>query len=505
MSETGADQDGWWGSPHRRASWGLASLNFASLILAAWLWTTFLSGRWTILSMTAVVITFLVLVASGYYRVNMYDNGQWQLRLASSAAAAGVAAALFVVSLPGLGQPSSIAFVSLMAVLTAAATSSRLLGRSLLEIAWRRGHLRSSVLVLGYDEVTRELAVEVGVRRSRGVDVVGFLTDADAEPHPSLPQPVFSIGQGTNRSETIACISQALAATGADRLIIGPNGSVSDQVAQIAARWAGARGLPVHVVPRLHEMGFGLDSTSPDRVRGYPLVRMQRSAHPRLSMKLKRFFDLATAGSVVLVCAPVLLIAALAVRLSGPGDILFRQERIGQGGRPITIYKFRSMTTGDGDREWNADARITRAGAWLRRSNIDELPQLFSVLKGDMSLVGPRPERPAFVEEFSRTIPDYGDRHRLPVGLTGLSQVIGLRGDTPIPERVKYDNLYIDQWCLRADFEILAQTVTAVLFQSRRNSQVLELHTALASVAEEPVCRERSQQARPAEVAIGAP
>jgi len=117
--------------------------------------------------------------------------------------------------------------------------------------------------------------------------------------------------------------------------------------------------------------------------------------------------------------------------------------------------------------EWTADARVTPVGNFVRSTNIDELPQLWSVLKGEVSLVGPRPDRPAFVERFGKTIPDYHLRHRMPVGPTGLAQIVGLRGDISIAKRVKYDNLNIDQWSLETNVQILVKTVMAVLRQNR--------------------------------------
>ena len=117
------------------------------------------------------------------------------------------------------------------------------------------------------------------------------------------------------------------------------------------------------------------------------------------------------------------------------------------------------------DTEWmgEADARITRVGSLLRRTSLDETPQLINVVRGDMSLVGPRPERPVFVKEFSELLPDYRDRHRMRVGLTGLAQIVGLRGDTSIEQRIKYDNIYVDQWRFSWDIQILVKTVVAVL------------------------------------------
>jgi len=174
---------------------------------------------------------------------------------------------------------------------------------------------------------------------------------------------------------------------------------------------------------------------------------------------------------VLALAAPLLLLVALVVKLTSPGPILFHQRRIGQHGREIEVPKFRSLRVNhDSDTQWNVDddPRVTWIGRILRRTAIDELPQLWSVLKGDMTLVGPRPERPLFVRRFTADIDGYGDRHRVPVGLTGWAQVHGLRGDTSIEERARFDNQYIEHWSLWRDVVVLFRTVAEVARGARR-------------------------------------
>jgi len=181
--------------------------------------------------------------------------------------------------------------------------------------------------------------------------------------------------------------------------------------------------------------------------------------------------------------SPVLFVAAIAVKATSPGGLLFWQERVGLSGEPIRIPKFRSMSNSDtSDFEWTADDRTTAVGRFLRRSAIDELPQLWSVLRGDMSLVGPRPERPAFVTQFSAEHVEYASRHRMRAGLTGLAQIAGLRGDTSISERAKFDNLYIDQWSLTGDFLIMVRTIGAVIGERSRSQAQLDLEEAFSSI-----------------------
>jgi lipopolysaccharide/colanic/teichoic acid biosynthesis glycosyltransferase len=161
-----------------------------------------------------------------------------------------------------------------------------------------------------------------------------------------------------------------------------------------------------------------------------------------------------------------MILVALAVKVSSPGPVLFRQRRVGQRGKDVEILKFRSMPVNDdSDHTWSVDndQRLGRVGRVLRRTSIDELPQLFNVLRGDMSIVGPRPERRVYVDAFGEQVRHYGDRHRVPVGLTGWAQIHRLRGDTSIEERARFDNFYIENWSLWTDLKIILRTVGQVI------------------------------------------
>ncbi|MGY1716370.1 exopolysaccharide biosynthesis polyprenyl glycosylphosphotransferase [Geodermatophilus sp. SYSU D01106] len=219
------------------------------------------------------------------------------------------------------------------------------------------------------------------------------------------------------------------------------------------------------VVPRLFELHHVDDDM--DTAWGLPLVRLRRSTYRSPAWRVKRLFDLAVAGGAVTVLAPLLALIALAVRLdSGPG-VLFRQERVGVDGRTFQVLKFRSMraTATESATTWNIakDPRVTRVGRFLRKTSLDELPQLFNIVRGDMSIVGPRPERPHFVDEFRSAYPSYEARHRVPSGLTGWAQVHGLRGDTSIADRARFDNYYIENWSLWLDLKIILRTFSSVL------------------------------------------
>jgi exopolysaccharide biosynthesis polyprenyl glycosylphosphotransferase len=183
---------------------------------------------------------------------------------------------------------------------------------------------------------------------------------------------------------------------------------------------------------------------------------------------LKRTFDLVFAFLGALMLSPLFIAIALLVKVTSSGPVLFRQERIGKHGRPFTLLKFRTMTcssTAESDTIWTVknDPRCTPLGTFLRKFSLDELPQLFNVIHGEMSLVGPRPERPHFVAAFRQNLQKYNVRHCCQVGMTGWAQVNGLRGDTSISDRLRYDLYYISNWSFGLDMQIIARTMFTVL------------------------------------------
>ena len=178
---------------------------------------------------------------------------------------------------------------------------------------------------------------------------------------------------------------------------------------------------------------------------------------------IKRMFDLILSCVLIVLLSPVMLILAVAIKLDSPGTVMFRQVRVTQYGKEFRIFKFRTMVQNAQQLGTQVtvkgDSRITRMGHLLRKCRLDELPQLFNVLKGDMSLVGPRPERPFFVEKFKEEIPRYMIKHQVRPGMTGWAQVNGYRGDTSITKRIEHDLYYIENWTLGFDFKIMFLTV----------------------------------------------
>ena len=200
-------------------------------------------------------------------------------------------------------------------------------------------------------------------------------------------------------------------------------------------------------------------------ILGLPVINIR---HVPLSnafpAALKRVFDIVGSLVCIVIGSPIMLTFALIIKLTSPGPLIFKQERVGLHNRPFMMYKFRSMVVQEESKEKKAwtvrdDPRVTPVGRFMRKTSIDELPQLFNVLKGEMSLVGPRPERPFFVEKFQEEIPRYMVKHQVRPGMTGWAQVNGYRGDTSIRKRIDCDLYYIENWSLGLDIKILFLTV----------------------------------------------
>lgn len=259
----------------------------------------------------------------------------------------------------------------------------------------------------------------------------------------------------------VSTLPDLIASGAIDTVIVGDASSEEERRVIQALRNCADGSTEFFVLPRCPE----LVTVSDDEVWGIPLQRLkQRRSRTRLAVKRAGDITLATLALVAI--SPLVAIAALAVRLElGPG-VIYRQERIGRDGRRFELMKLRSMRPlSEGTvSEWAANAgRTGRTGAFIRRYSIDELPQLVNVIRGDMSLVGPRPERPEFVAKFGDEYPSYAYRHRVAVGLTGLAAVEGLRGDTSIEDRAYFDNWYIEHWSLWLDVKIMVRTASALL------------------------------------------
>ncbi len=319
--------------------------------------------------------------------------------------------------------------------------------------------LHRTVLV-GGGPLARALAQTLQNEPRYGLGVVGFVDDGDGEEvSPLVP-----------RLGRVADLGAVVVRTGADVILV-TNGTFGERQLHDAVRAPACLGCDLLVVPRMHY--FHTLTGLSDHIGSIPVMRVRTPALRGPARVVKRAFDIVVATTSLVLLAPLLAACALAVRLEGGPGIIFRQPRVGRDGVVFDCLKFRSMKPADETEsatQWSiaADDRVGPVGRFLRRTSFDELPQLWNILRGDMTLVGPRPERPHFVDRFSEEFDRYAHRHRVQAGLTGFAQVSGLRGNTSIAERAMFDNYYIENWTLWLDIKIILRTFGEVLFARGR-------------------------------------
>jgi exopolysaccharide biosynthesis polyprenyl glycosylphosphotransferase len=325
--------------------------------------------------------------------------------------------------------------------------------------------LSTPTLIVGAGVVGEHLVKRLSSDHGYGLRPVGFI---DADPLPRNDR------TSANKLPVLGGpddLVEAIERTGARHVIVAFSNEPDHELVE-KIRHCTSNGVEVSLVPRLYEAIN--ERTRLDHIGGLPLLTVTAVDPRSLHFTFKHALDRIVSGLALLAIAPLMLLLALAVKLSSPGPILFRQPRIGRDGHEFDVLKFRTMREparapkftpieGMAPGGVEGEDRRTPIGRYLRGTSLDELPQLINVLRGDMSLVGPRPERPAFVEMFAREVSRYDDRHRVKSGITGWAQVNGLRGQTSIADRVEWDNYYIENWSLRFDLRILVLTVAEVL------------------------------------------
>jgi len=331
--------------------------------------------------------------------------------------------------------------------------ASRVAGRGLLRALRRRGYNLRYVLIAGAGELAAEVIASIHAHPEAGLRILGAVSDDPAMQGKSI--------EGVKVLGPYAGVKEILRRRPVDEVVIALPREDGQQLEKILADLDDEL-VTVRLIPDLlHVMTL---RSSVEELEGLPLINLRESPMVGWAAVQKRGFDAVVASLMLLGLSPVLLVAALAVWASSGRPLFYRQERMGLDGRVFRMLKFRTMRP-DAEKEtgpvWTSpdDPRRTRVGALLRRTSIDELPQLWNVLRGDMSLVGPRPERPVFIERFRREIPGYMLRHKVKAGLTGWAQVHGWRGDTSLHERVEHDIYYIQNWSLALDVRILLMTL----------------------------------------------
>jgi len=334
----------------------------------------------------------------------------------------------------------------------------RELMREVFERRWRAGLGLKRILIAGSGELGRLVADKIIEHRELGYQIVGFVDDRAEGDHLGY--------RGLPLLGTIEEAAQIALRESIDHLYVAlPPDQHLRMIDLIES--TSRECIDVKVVPDLLQV-IALRARLED-LDGVPVINVNDVPLQGFNSVVKRGIDMAISALALAVFAiPLALVAAL-VRLTSKGPVFYHQERMGLDGKSFTIVKFRSMSH-DAERDtgpvWaqHNDPRVTAFGRFLRRSNIDELPQLWNVLRGDMSIVGPRPERPHFVAQFKHRIPQYMLRHKVKAGLTGWAQVNGWRGNTPVEKRIEYDLYYIENWSVRLDLKIMWLTLTKSFF-----------------------------------------
>jgi len=447
----------------------------AALFLATDLAATFaalVAAYWLRFEAEIIPVTKGVPAASAYLRLFpfiavlwplvYYFHGLYQVRRNRSSVEEGlavlVATALATLLLIGIATFSRgfdysravlvLFFVSDVLFVFAGRTAIR----RYLEEAWRHGYGVRRVLVVGAGRLGRAVVDKLAEHPESGLRSVG-LVDDDPEKLGASYRGVPILGATADAARIVEekrvdAVFLALPLQ-AHRAMLAVLKDVARTVAD------------VRVVPDL--LQYITFRAGVEDLDGLPVVHLTQVPLTGWMSLVKRTLDLAIAGTALLLLSPLFAVIAIAIRLSG-GPVLYRQQRMGLDGRPFEIVKFRSMRPDAEDESgptWTGpeDPRRTRVGRFLRRWSLDELPQLVNVVKGEMSLVGPRPERPEFVREFKEKFPQYMLRHRVRAGMTGWAQVNGWRGNTSVSKRIEYDLYYIENWSLALDIKILWMTL----------------------------------------------
>ncbi|GAB2831659.1 sugar transferase [Lentzea nigeriaca] len=394
--------------------------------------------KWTAIAYAAAVLT--VLRSSGTQRVRICPRFGEELPWIALA-----------VAVPAVLMRSWVD-IALVVATSAAAVVVRPLCYAVLRAARRRHRLAEPTVIIGTGTLAVELADILCAHAEFGLRPVGFVDHLPPGPAAGLPL----LGAPGELAAVVARYQV--------RHVIVCFPAVSD--AQLVPILRARRAARVHLVPRLYELGTTIPARHRDEIHGIPLVTLRA---PSGNPVTKRAFDLVVGTALLVLLAPLLAVlsAALLVRHGRP--VLFRQMRLSRDGECVPILKLRTLDDPAPDTSWAVPESGSRLRWWLRATHFDELPQLWCVLRGDLSLVGPRPERPYFAARFAATIPRYADRHRLPGGLTGWAQVHGLHGDTSIRQRVRFDNVYVEHWSLWTDLVVLVRTLTTPLAVLRRS------------------------------------
>jgi exopolysaccharide biosynthesis polyprenyl glycosylphosphotransferase len=409
---------------------------------------------------TIVVVEPIVLAANGLYRPRRSIS--WIDHIYGIFTSTSVATAIAIVNSAVLWRDvsSSRLMIGLAWLLSVILVSlGRFLAHSFQSSLRSRGIGTERLLIVGTGEPASMVLDRVRHSPGMGYRAVGFVGESSK----------VSVAYGLPILGTLDCIGAIVATHEIDDVVVAMQGLSEQQLFELVTQCSNEK-VNIKVFPNLFQ--FMTSGVNTGDLNGLPLISVKDVALRGWNLTFKRAMDLAASTAALVLLSPIMLAIAFLIKLTSPdGPVFLIQERVGLDGRPFPIIKFRTMRP-DAEKETGAvwakpdDPRRTPLGSLLRKYSLDELPQFINVLIGDMSLVGPRPERPVFVETFRRTIPRYFDRHREKAGLTGWAQVNGLRGNTSIEERTAYDLWYVENWSFWLDIKICLKTLW-VIFKDR--------------------------------------
>lgn len=324
--------------------------------------------------------------------------------------------------------------------------------------AYRANWLTERVLIVGTGKLGLEVSELLLAHPDLGLRPVGLVGDIT----PAAEPPVPVLGG-------LARISDVVRRHSVSKIIVSLPAETDDELlSKLCSEFP--HWTDVYAVAPTYELASIVPTSCMDEIWGIPLLPLRRSGLDTFGRVVKRAFDLIVGTALLVAFAPVLLALSAMGFLCGSRPVMFRQERVTRSGQIMKIAKLRTMSSAHPDSQWTAPVDSCSSwGRWLRATHLDELPQLFNVIRGTMSLVGPRPERPFFTSRFGQTVPHYDERHRTWAGLTGWAQVHGLTGDTSIPERTRFDNYYIEHWSVWLDLVILTRTIAEPLIGALRH------------------------------------
>ena len=322
-----------------------------------------------------------------------------------------------------------------------------------------KGFGRKNALIVGFNENAKDVQHQLKQHPALGLDVVGYI-----KVHDNCADSEY---EGIKTIGTIENLNELIDRFNAKEVIIALDREDKEALVEIIAKCE-SQNVGLKIIPDLYEILSGQARTS--QIYGIPLIDIMPQLMPEWEKKLKRFIDIGVSLIFLLITSPVLLITSILIKMESDGNVFYRQDRCGINGNPFKIIKFRSMRN-DAEKltgpVWSQkdDPRITKVGKFIRRTRIDEIPQIINVLKGEMSIVGPRPERPFFVEKLSKEIPYYKRRLKVRPGITGWAQVKHKYDETieDVKIKLRYDLFYIENMSLRMDFKILFRTVFVMI------------------------------------------